>query len=173
MSESSPEKKYIPIGRVGAPHGIHGWLKIISYTEPPENIFTYSPWILLRRGKYEAAEISGTRVLGDKLIAQFAKYNVPETARIFTGAEIVMMQNQLPKLPEGEYYQSDLEGLTVIDQDGNHLGVVSEIMETGSHDILVVKGTKRILIPFVLNNFITEVNLQNKIIRVNWDDNFS
>jgi 16S rRNA processing protein RimM len=163
------EKKYIPIGRVGAPHGIHGWLKIISYTEPPENIFNYSPWMLLRRGKYETIEIAGTRQLGDKLIVQIAKYNAPETARIFTGAEIVITRAQLRELPEGEYYHTDLEGLTVIDQHNNSLGVVSEIMETGSHDVLVVKGTKRILIPFVLNEIINEINLSEGIIRVHWD----
>lgn len=166
----SSEKKYIPIGRIGAPHGIHGWLKIISYTEPPENIFNYSPWMLLRRGKHEAVEIAGTRQMGDKLIVQIAKYNAPETARIFTGAEIVITRDQLNELPEGEYYHADLEGLTVIDQHGNPLGVVTEIMETGSHDVLVVKGTKRILIPLVLNEIINEINLSEGIIRVHWDD---
>jgi 16S rRNA processing protein RimM len=167
------EKQYISIGRVGAPHGIHGWLKIISYTEPPENIFNYLPWTLVRHGKHESIEVSGTQILGNKLIAQFAKFNVPETAKIFTGAEIVIPHSQLPALPPGEFYHSDLIGLTVVDQQEKKLGVVVEIMETGAHDVLVVQGEKKTLIPLVLNDIILKIDLTNKIIHVNWDTDFS
>ena len=85
---------------------------------------------------------------------------------------IAIRQEQLPELPQGEYYWSDLEGLKVVTTDGIELGVVSNLIETGANDVLVVKGDKERLIPYIRPDVVTELDIENGIIRVEWDPEF-
>ena len=82
---------------------------------------------------------------------------------------IAITRAQLPALPKNEYYWSDLEGLTVINQAGVVLGKVIYLIATGSNDVLVIKGDKELAIPYLQDEVITQVDLENGVIHVNWD----
>jgi 16S rRNA processing protein RimM len=88
------------------------------------------------------------------------------------GREIGIQRAQLPELVPGEYYWSDLEGLTVATLTGERLGVVSHLLETGANDVLVVKGDAEYLIPFVVGDVVHEVDLERGEIRVDWSKDF-
>jgi 16S rRNA processing protein RimM len=97
----------------------------------------------------------------------------------YTHAEISMDATQLPELPQGEFYWRDLIGMSVMTDKGYNLGIVDDLMETGSNDVLVVKanskdafGQSERLIPFLTDSVIKEVKYDVKEITVDWDPGF-
>ncbi len=169
----------ILLGKVGAVYGIKGWLKIHSFTEEPEAIFDYTPWSLKLGGKEQSIEITDWRKHNNGLIAKFANIEDRDEAQRFVGSEIFVDESLLPELPEGEFYWRDLIGMAVVTDKGYDLGQVSDVMETGANDVLVVKanrndgfGKKERLIPYILDQVIVSVSMENKQICVDWDPGF-
>ena len=160
------------MGRFGRPHGIKGFVTVHSFTEPRENILQYNHWhILLPNGQKEIV-LSHVEVQSKAIIAQIEGYAERESVAALTNREIVVQKKQLAHLETGEYYWHQLIGLEVFNRQDEHFGHVVEIMPTGSNDVLVVKGEKRHLIPYLPEQFVLEVDLaQNRII-VDWDKDF-
>lgn len=167
MNEKSSE--YLIVGKIGASYGVQGWLKILSFTENTTNILSYTPWFLEDRHTWKPIEVSASKEHGKGIIVKFSGIENPEQARLLTGKSIAIMRHQLPPLKKGEYYWNDLKGLAVINQRGEDLGTVIYLIATGSNDVLVVKGVKEQAIPFLLNDTITEIDLDKRIIHVNWE----
>jgi len=88
------------------------------------------------------------------------------------GIEIAIKRDQLPATEDNEFYWIDLEGLKVVNQEGIDLGVVESLMETGANDVLVVRGDKERLIPFVMDEYVLDVDLDKGTITVDWDPEF-
>jgi 16S rRNA processing protein RimM len=161
---------FITVGKVGATYGVCGWLKIHSYTELSANILDYMPWYVSREKEaWTLMEVEGGRMHGDVVIVKFVGINTPEEARLLTGKTIAVTRQQLPRLKQNEYYWSDLIGLTVINKQGEIVGKVSYLMETGSNDVLIVKGDKEHAIPYLLGDVILNVDLAKQEIHVNWE----
>ncbi|HSW71291.1 MAG TPA: ribosome maturation factor RimM [Gammaproteobacteria bacterium] len=164
------KKVYITVGKIGATYGIQGWLKIHSYTEFGAGILEYSPWYLSSDEQtWQKTEIEAGKIHGNGVIAKFNGFDNPEEARLLTGKLIAVTREQLPILEKNQYYWSELIGLTVLDQNGENLGKVIYLMETGSNDVLVVKGTKEHAIPFLQGSVILSVDLAKQEIHVNWE----
>lgn len=161
---------YIIVGKIGSTFGITGWLKIQSYTEFGASILEYSPWYIgTDDTNRREIEIEDGKLNHDTVVAKFPGYNNPETARQLTGLTIAIPRSHLPKLKKNEYYWSDLIGLTVINKDGTVLGKISYLMETGSNDVMVVKGTTEIAIPYLLDSVIKSIDLDKKEMHVDWE----
>ena len=94
------------------------------------------------------------------------------TAAKWVGADIAIEAAQLEPLGRGEYYWSQLIGLKVINLEGQHLGVVDHLVQTGANDVLVVKAERERLIPFVRGKVIAAVEIEDGYIRVDWDFDF-
>ena len=172
-------KKEVTLGKIGAVYGIKGWLKIHSFTDDPQAIFDYSPWVITLGGKKQTVTVTEWRKHSSSLIAKFADINDRTDAQLRTGAEIVVESDVLPELPEGEFYWRDLIGMEVMNDQGYNFGKVTDIMETGSNDVLVVKanhndgfGKKERLIPYIDEQVIKNVSLDSKQINVDWDPGF-
>ena len=114
------------VGRVGAAYGIKGWVKLQSFTSPPEAIFDYQPWLLRRpeggRGgssvglsasSGEWIQLEDGKVHGNSLVAKLAEINDRTAAERLTGNEISIRRSQLPALQNGEFYWVDLIGMQV------------------------------------------------------------
>jgi len=164
----------IRLGSVTGSHGIQGWIKVYSYTDPIEAIFSYTPWIL-RRGDIERnIEIRKGQVHGKKLIAHVEGIDTRDLADELKGFDIYVDREALPELDEGDFYWFQLEGLRVINQEGSLLGQVDHLMETGANDVLVVRPTAESvdsderLIPFVENEVVKKVDREAGEIQVNW-----
>jgi 16S rRNA processing protein RimM len=171
MAEAGSSEKVV-VGRIGAVFGVKGWLKIHSFTEPMDNILHYSPWYIQDKGTWQIKEIVEFAVQTKQLIVQFAGLHDRESAQLFTGLEIAVAKELLPKLATDEYYWADLEGLTVVNTEGVVLGKVDYLFATGSNDVLVVKGSKQYLIPFLLNQFVLSIDLPSSSMQVDWDADF-
>ncbi len=158
------------IGKIGTSFGVHGWLKVHTYTEFGPGILEYQPWFIQRpNGKTELLDIEDSKCQGEQVLIKVKNFDSPEAARLLTNLLIVVPREQLAVLEKNEYYWSDLIGLTVIDQAGVTLGKVTHLMETGSNDVLVIKGDKEYAIPYLFGSVVLSVDLEKKEIHVNWE----
>ena len=161
---------YIKIGKLGSSYGVRGWIKVQSYTEFGLGILDYKPWLISRDDiQWKPIEVESGRAHGNGIVVKFVGIETPEDAAKLTGNLIGVPRDRLPPTKENEYYWNDLEGATVIDKDGNVLGKVIYLMETGSNDVLVVKGEKEHAIPFLPGDVILSVDLEKKEIHVDWE----
>ena len=190
MTESSG---LIVLGQISGVYGVRGWVKIHSYTAPRENILSYAPWQIRLPGRAEVAKTQEQlfgrsserpgepwrsvtmldgRTQGKGIVAHLEGWDTPEAALSLVGAEIAMPRAQLPAPAKGEYYWSDLIGLQVQGVDNAPLGTVEALMETGANDVLVVQQSgisgKKHLIPYI-DGVIVSVDLDAKVLRVDWD----
>lgn len=157
------------LGQVSGLFGVRGWVKVFSYTEPREAILGYSSWLLKRQGEWVAAEVEAGKRHGKTVIVHFAGVADRDEAAGLIGCDIAVERDEMPAPGEGSYYWSDLEGLTVLHRDGSELGRVTELIETGANDVLVVTGETERLIPFVPGSVILDVDLAAGEIRVDWE----
>jgi 16S rRNA processing protein RimM len=166
-TDRSP-RRLITVGRIGAPHGVLGWVRIISETDPPENIFRYRPWQVGGR----PTRVLERRRSGKALVARLDGCTDREDASRYTNREIAVYRDQLPPPRTDEFYWVDLEGLMVETTSGETLGRVDHLLETGANDVLVVRGDRERLVPFVWDDVIKEVDFQRGVVRVDWDPDF-
>ncbi len=155
----------ITIGRLGDAYGIKGWLHLISYTDPPENVFNYPHWQVNGREVF----IEAHRPHGNHYAIKLKGCDVREQALLLKHRDILVDRAALPKLPPGEYYWSDLVGLSVQDTQGKLLGIVDHLFSTGANDVISVKNGQGIelLIPY-LTSVVKQVDLDKKMIVVDW-----
>ncbi|MGB1201571.1 MAG: ribosome maturation factor RimM [Cognaticolwellia aestuarii] len=171
--------KDVTLGKVGAVYGIKGWLKIHSFTDDQEAILDYFPWSLKLGNKIQSVEITDWRKHNNGIVVKVAGIDDRDIAQKLVGSEIFVSEDALSDLPEGEFYWRDLIGMTVVTDKGYDLGQVSDIMETGANDVLVVKanlkdgfGKKERLIPYLMDQVILSISTENKQICVDWDPGF-
>ena len=172
MVSAVDQEEMLIVGRVSGLFGVKGWVKVYSHTEPRENILQYKPLYLEIGGEWQALDLIEGRRQGKGIVAVFKGYTDRDAASVLIGVNIAIRQAQLPELPKDEYYWSELEGLKVVTVNGIELGVVDHLIETGSNDVLVVKGDRERLIPYVRPDVVTELDLENGVIQVEWDPDF-
>lgn len=172
-------KDLVVLGKLGAVYGINGWLKVNSYTENPEGIFSYKPWQIQSQGQWRQVKITSWKRHSNGLIVKLEDVNDRDQAQLLVNAEIAVSQSLLPQLDDGEFYWKDLLGMTVVNEAGYDFGVVDDLMETGSNDVLVVKanktdafGQKERLIPFLTDSVVKNVDHTQRRIIVDWDPAF-
>lgn len=146
-------------------------VRISSATQPQDNIARYRPWFIERAGRTERLEVETLRPHGPGFVARITGVEDRDGAQALAGCEIAVPRAVLPALEvEGEYYWQDLMGLRVNDVQGRCFGTVAELVETGAHDVLIVRDGKReTLIPFVAAH-VLEVDLAGRWIRVAWQE---
>lgn len=169
---SGRRASWVVVGRIGAPHGVRGWVKLKSFTEPDDNIATYRPWRLRRGTEERDVEVGAVQRHGSGLVARLAGIGDRDAAAELRGMEILVERACFAAPDEGQYYWSDLLDLQVLTMDGRELGRVEELLATGANDVLVVVGDRRRLIPFLPGRVIRSVDLQAGRIVVDWDPDF-
>jgi len=166
------DEKFIVVGHIVGLHGVRGWVKVVSYTEPRQNILDYRPWYLEQAGVVEQVDPAAGREQGKSLIAQISGIEDRDTAAGLIGANILVNRELFAQTGSGEYYWSDLIGLQVTTIDGVILGVVDSLLATGANDVLVVCGDRRRLIPFISDDVVKCVDLAAGMVTVDWDPDF-
>lgn len=159
------ESIYLAIGFLRRPHGVKGELIMDLHTDFPERI---KPGRKVYIGeKYESVTMGGARSHGDGMLVTIRGYDSPESAGRFRNQWVYVKSSEVPSLPEGKHYKHEMIGMVVTDESGNHLGVVSEILETGANDVYVVRDAneKEILLP-AIPSVILEVNMESNMMRV-------
>jgi len=157
------------MGRIGAPHGVKGWVKIVPFAGSPGSLAGRGRWWIGGRGEWTEVEVAETQVQGARLMARMAGCADRDAAARLRGREIAVPREALPGTAPGEYYWADLVGAEVVNAQGASLGRVTGVFSTGPHDVLRVgEGRGERLLPFVAT-VIRGVDLAARRIDVDWE----
>lgn len=170
MVESGQDTPIV-VGRIAGLFGVRGWVKVFSHTQPLDNILRYSPWLVLRDGQWLPMKPLAGRIHGKGIVAHIEGCDDRDVAAALVGCDIAIVRSQLPRAEAGEIYWADLIGLKVVTLEGVELGVVDHLLETGANDVVVVRGERERLLPYV-EQVIREVDLDGGLLRVDWDPEF-
>lgn len=163
----------VVVGRVLGAWGVQGWIRVYSWTDPPEALFGYRPWLLGEQ--LQPLEILEWRRSGQRLVARLPEVETPERAAQLSDLLIRVPRSLLPAPEPGSYYWHDLVGLTVVNLDDYHWGSVTRMLPTGAHDVMEIGGGARgsVLIPFVQPDVVRAVDLQAGRITVDWPEEWA
>ena len=168
----------VTLGKISGLYGVRGWIRIYSYTEPREAILDYEHCHIQAGEDWEPVQIAEGRRHGKSVVARLEGVTDRDQAALWLGRKIGVYRRDMPEPTSGEYYWTDLEGLEVVNRGGKRLGTVDYILETGANDVLVVTTDKaaakrperEVLIPFVEGLYVTAVDLDEGVIRVDWEE---
>ena len=159
----------VVMGRVRAPHGLKGWIKIQPFTQTIEGLLDYPDWWLGAEGQWQQHRIAESAVHGSMVVARLDGFTDRDAAAGLRGRDVAVPRAAMPENPEGEYYWNDLLGMEVSDRNAFELGVVARILETGANTVLVVvQGDKELLVPFI-RDVILNVDLKARQLVVDWE----
>jgi 16S rRNA processing protein RimM len=173
----SDKDEKIFVGKINGLHGVKGWVKVFSDTDPREGITQYGSWFVqlpnANAGQWREIKLEAGRPQAKTVIAKLEGYDDRDEAMQLVGALISISSNQLKPLNQDEYYWRDLIGLRVVNQQNVELGIVDSLFETGANAVLVVKdGTQERLVPWTLGHAVLEVDIEQGVISVDWDEDF-
>ena len=173
----SDKDEKIFVGKITGLHGVKGWVKVFSDTDPREGITKYGSWFLqlpnANAGQWREIKVEAGRPQAKTVIAKLEGYDDRDEAMQLVGARIAISSDQLKALSQDEYYWRDLIGLRVVNQQDVELGVVESLFGTGANDVLVVKDeTQERLIPWTLGHAVLEIDIEQGVILVDWDEDF-
>lgn len=163
----------IVLGRVGAPFGVHGWVRVHAFGDDPDAWKQMKClWLATQAEAAESAwvsrELSGFRRHGDGHVAKFAGVDDRNAAEALGGMFLGAPRGELPDPGSEEYYWADLIGLDVVNRQQQALGRVDSLLETGANEVLVVKdGERERLLPFIAS-VVLGVDLSGGRIDVDW-----
>lgn len=159
---------FIVLGRIAGLHGLQGGLKVYSYTRPAEGILEHTPWYLDLGGAWQAVVRTDAYARRKRLIAYLEGFCDRDRATGLVGANIAVRRAQLRPLQVGEHYWVDLIGLEVYTLSGQHLGSVVGMLDTGANDVLIVRGQRDRLVPYVEGVYVRNVDLANRRLVIDW-----
>lgn len=157
----------VVLGRIGAPFGLQGWVKVNSYTAPPEGIVKYPSWELVRAGHAERRTVLDWKLAGGAVAVCLEGVGTREAARALTGSEVRVDRSELPPTAPGEYYWHDLMGLEAANREGVPLGRVDGVLELPAHPVLVLRGDRERLVPLVRERLV-DVDLEGGRLTLDW-----
>ena len=162
----------IVLGKINGFYGVKGWVKIYSYTDPRQQIFTYPCWHIKVNEEWVKCEVAEWLERGKNLLARLSDYTNRDQATELLSVDIVIDRSELPESGAGGYYWTDLVGIEVFTEQKVYLGVIDHLFSTAANDVIVVRGERERLIPWLREEVITEVNLKEGRLIVNWDPDF-
>jgi 16S rRNA processing protein RimM len=164
------------MGRVLAPYGVAGWLKVEAYTEAPDGLLEYEEWRLRAPGGngWSVHTLAQGRMHGGVLLVQLSGVADREQAFALRGMEVGVPRSALPAAAEDEVYWADLVGFRVVNRESRELGEVASVTAHGAHPLLRVArkdGGPERLIPYV-PAVIDAVDMPARRIEVDWGEDY-
>ena len=158
----------LQVGEIVNTHGLRGEVKIVPWTDSPD-VFEDIKHIYLSNGNI--LTVMGVKYQKNNIIVKFAEIFDIDDAMKYKGQVISADRSELGELPDGAYYIADLIGMNVVTDNGEEIGTVSDVIQTGANDIYEVKrkGEKPLLIP-VIPDVVLDVNLESSVITVHLMD---
>ena len=168
----------VVLGKIVSVHGVRGAVKVYSHTDPLDNVLDYAEWSLNRGSEQRTVSVLGGRVQGRVLVVNLKGIDDRNKAEELVDFEISIASDALPELEDGDFYWHQLEGLQVVNQEGQLLGKEDHLLETGSNDVMVVKpcagsvDQRERLLPYLPGQFVIKVDLETQVMQVDWDAEF-
>jgi len=155
------------MGRVVGAFGLGGWVKVKAFTDSADSLGTFPRWLVSSPEGWREVDVEDFEVHSKGPVAKLAGCGDRDAAERLRGAQIAVTRDSLGEPEEGTVYWVDLVGLEVVDESGTRLGEVDGLFETGETSVLVVKGAKERLIPFV-PDYVKAVDREAGRITVDW-----
>jgi len=170
------DPRRIEVGRLGAAHGVRGWLRVQSYTDPPQRLFEWRTWRLQpvgidKPGVARDVKLLEARPQGNGWIARIEGVDERDGAARLTGQMILVDRELLPPASGREHYRDDLVGFEVRNLDEALLGVVDHFVDTPGNTVMVIKGAREHWVP-VTGQHLRSVDKEAKRLLVDWPENF-
>jgi len=156
----------VVLGRIGAAHGVRGWVRVQSFTDPPEALLEYDAW---RASGGRSLRIEEQSWDGKQLRVRFRGIADRTTAETLNGLELQVERTALPALPAGQYYRDDLLGLRVRNLQGIELGVLDHFVDAPAQAVMVIRGEREHWVP-VTPQHLCRVRLDERWIEVDWPE---
>jgi len=154
------EPDFLVVGKLRRTHGLHGELLMEVLTDFPERL---EPGESVYVGEeHRKLHIRSRRFHNQFLLLAFDGYHDPESAAELRNQMVFVLASNRPPLPEGEYYHHQILGLRVVSDEGQNLGTLSQILETGANDVYVVlpQDGPELLLP-AIESVILDIDLEN------------
>jgi 16S rRNA processing protein RimM len=168
------------MGRISAPFGIKGWVKVEPYTAEPRNLLAYPTWWVGSEKGWRSVQVERGEVHGPSVVVKLPGCEDRDAAALYRGLEVAVPRDALPPAGKDEYYWADLVGCRVVNLQDEEYGAVTRLFETGANDVMVVEGDggsdsagsadareRERLIPFIAD-VVREVDVAGRVIRVDW-----
>jgi 16S rRNA processing protein RimM len=165
---SGEPSSLIELGIVGAPFGVRGWVKLRSYTDPPDRLLEHRSLQLRLGGVWRAYRIETSGRSGGQLTVKLIGVEDRDEAQKLRGAAVGVPRSELPERSEKDFYRADLIGCEVVNLKGVRLGVVQHFVEIPAHALMVVRGEQEYWVPAVPQH-LRRVDLQARRVIVDWD----
>jgi 16S rRNA processing protein RimM len=169
MAMSGDSSSLIELGVVGAPFGVRGWVKLRSFTDPPDRLLQHRSLRLGVGGSWADYTIEASGRSGGQLTAKLSGVNDRDQAQGLRGAQICVPRSELPQRDDKDFYRADLIGCDVVNLAGVQLGSVQHFIETPAQVLMVVRGEQEYWVPAVPRH-LRRVDLQARRVVVDWDD---
>ena len=171
LSGQVQDSDWVVMGRIAAPFGIKGWVKVQAFSDDPGTLMDFESWRIGRGSEQKHYRVETVQDHSNTLVAKLNGIDDRDAAFALRGQEISVERSHLQPPADDEFYWSDLIGLKAVNREGVELGTVSSLMESGAHDLLVVKGDREHLIPFVAA-FVGKVDVAGGRIEVDWGEDY-
>jgi len=159
------------MGCIAAPFGIKGWVKVQPFSDDPGTLLDFESWRVGRGEQQKQYSVEASQDHSNALVAKLVGIDDRDAAFALRGQEISVERSHLALPADGEFYWSDLIGLKAVNREGIELGRVVSLMESGAHDLLVIKGKRDYLIPFVAQ-FVGKVDVAGGLVEVDWGEDY-
>ncbi|MDP8984409.1 MAG: ribosome maturation factor RimM [Pseudomonadota bacterium] len=169
MAVGDESSALLELGVVGAPFGVRGWVKLRSFTDPPERLLQHRDLQLKVGRAWAAYRIESSGRSGGRLTVKLAGIDDRDQAQTLRGAQIGVPRSELPQRDDKDFYRADLIGCEVVNLAGVRLGIVQHFVETPLHALMVVRGEREHWLP-ALPQHVRRVDLQARRVIVDWND---
>lgn len=157
---SSVEPSFLIIGRILKPHSVRGDVRVKPYTDLPER-FTWLETVYVGEADLRPVAVESARFHGELVLLKLAGYDSREAVQELRGEWLLVAQSEAIPLEEGEYYLYQLEGLQVFTDEGEELGELVQVMETGANNVFVVRSESGDLLLPDTDEVVQEINFVN------------
>lgn len=159
------------MGRIGAPFGIEGWVKVKTFTESADGLGGHERWWVKMAAGWTSLAVEDFAARPAATVAKLAGIDDRNGAESLRGFEVAVTRSELGEAQAGSIYWIDLVGLEVVNAKGEPLGRVEALFETGETSVLVVRGERERMIPFV-GEYVKAVDRDAKRITVDWEEDY-
>ena len=158
----------VEVGRLGAAHGVRGWLRVTSFTDPPQRLFEWKRWRLESGSEVNLLE---ARAQGNGWIARLEGIEERNAASRLTGQVVLVDRDELPATTGREHYRADLVGFEVKNVEGALLGVIDHFIDTPGSAVMVIKGAREHWVPASASH-LRSVDRDARRVIVDWPEDF-
>ena len=165
---------FILIAKIGKTRGLKGEFFLRSFAENLESLFSFKKFYVLTSSIMEEVNFEYIKKSNKNIVAKIESFDDIDEIKVFGQKDIYILKSELPELDVNEAYWFELEGMQVINLEGQHLGHVQKVNNFGASDILEVKPINKkikiLLIPFIKNRIIISINKPEKSVLVDWQE---